>query len=666
MTASKIVLNAASGVGGAGLDVEDVFSTNLYTGNNSALTVNTGLDQNTEGGMLWVKSRSTGSTNHGIWDTERTNGYYLPVNSSDNGGNISAASGTNPFLRDGSFRWNAGHGWFNQSGDYVAWAFRKAPKFFDVVTYTGNGASSRAISHNLNSTPGMIIIKQTSSGGENWIVWHRSISNVSNGEIIYLNATDSESDMDGKFDGANLPTSTTFTIEQDNSVNASGASYVAYLFAHNDGDGDFGPDGNADIIKCGTYEGNGGTQEIDLGFEPQWVMIKNIESRSYQSYLDWNIFDNMREFANRTSGDNDVLIANGSDAETALARCFPTANGFAFYNDGAYSLNTSGDTYIYIAIRRGTKVPESGTEVFNIDTYGGTSPNPPAWTSGFPVDMALWKAVNSASYSTFNAARLISGKYLQTAATNAEVSMASHVFDYQNGWNSDTGSNSNSYSWMWKRAPGFFDVVAYTGDGTTARAISHNLGVPPQLMIHKRRNATNDWYVPDFINSKLLFLNDPAAANTTAILANYYGSGNGSSGGASSLVTPNASTFTVTPNINVNGSGDTYVVYLFASLDGVSKVGSYTGNGSTQTIDCGFSAGARFVLIKKTNGSGSWLVFDTERGIVSGNDPYFELNETATQNSTTDYMDPDNSGFVLTQNGLINGSSDTYIFYAIA
>ena len=45
MTASKIVLNAASGVGGAGLDVEDVFSTNLYTGNNSALTVNTGLDR---------------------------------------------------------------------------------------------------------------------------------------------------------------------------------------------------------------------------------------------------------------------------------------------------------------------------------------------------------------------------------------------------------------------------------------------------------------------------------------------------------------------------------------------------------------------------------------------------------------------------------------------
>ena len=143
-------------------------------------------------------------------------------------------------------------------------------------------------------------------------------------------------------------------------------------------------------------------------------------------------------------------------------------------------------------------------------------------------------------------------------------------------------------------------------------------------MIHKRRDSTNDWYVPDFINSKILILNSTATAYDTSILANYYGSGNGSSGGAGSLVTPDASTFTVTPNINVNASGGTYVVYLFATLAGVSKVGSYTGDGTTgRVIDCGFSSGAKFIIIKPTSQTGSWLVWDTERGIVAGNDPFF-------------------------------------------
>jgi cytochrome c peroxidase len=73
---------------------------------------------------------------------------------------------------------------------------------------------------------------------------------------------------------------------------------------------------------------------------------------------------------------------------------------------------------------------------------------------------------------------------------------------------------------------------------------------------------------------------------------------------------------------STNESGKNYIAYLFATLPGVSKVGSYTGNGSSQTIDCGFTSGARFVLIKRTDNSNwSWYVYDTARGIVAGNDP---------------------------------------------
>jgi hypothetical protein len=117
----------------------------------------------------------------------------------------------------------------------------------------------------------------------------------------------------------------------------------------------------------------------------------------------------------------------------------------------------------------------------------------------------------------------------------------------------------------------------------------------------------------------------------------------------------------------VNASGGDFIAYLFASLPGISKVGSYTGTGSAQTIDCGFTTGARFVLIKCTNDAENWIVFDSERGIVSGNDPYLSLNTTDAEITSSDFIDPVSSGFAVNTNfGEVNNSSNTYIFYAIA
>ena len=110
-------------------------------------------------------------------------------------------------------------------------------------------------------------------------------------------------------------------------------------------------------------------------------------------------------------------------------------------------------------------------------------------------------------------------------------------------------------------------------------------------------------------------------------------------------------------------------MFLFATCAGVSKVGSYTGNGSTQTIDCGFGAGGvRFVLIKRTDSTGDWYVWDTARGIVSGNDSHLSLNTTAAEVTTDDTIDTDSTGFVVNQVSAtnVNVSSATYIGLAIA
>ena len=95
-------------------------------------------------------------------------------------------------------------------------------------------------------------------------------------------------------------------------------------------------------------------------------------------------------------------------------------------------------------------------------------------------------------------------------------------------------------------------------------------------------------------------------------------------------------------------------------------MGSYTGTGATQTIDCGFTSGARFVLIKRTDSTSPWWVWDTARGIVSGNEPWLELNSTSQETTGYDWLDPDSSGFQLPASGNNNLSGASYIFYAIA
>jgi hypothetical protein len=214
---------------------------------------------------------------------------------------------------------------------------------------------------------------------------------------------------------------------------------------------------------------------------------------------------------------------------------------------------------------------------------------------------------------------------------------------------------------MWKRAPGFFDVVAYTGNGTAGHTVSHNLGVAPELIIVKNRtyNGSN-WIVwcdqlTRVTEEPFMILN---ATNGKLENNAYWNNGAHTN-----------SVFETGSNLSVNGSGYSHIAYLFATVPGVSKVGSYTGNDGTQTIDCGFTSGARFVLIKSTTQSQPWFVFDSTRGIIAGNDPYLQLNSTAAENElgAIDVIDPHNSGFIVnTPMAGINDNNQTYIFYAIA
>jgi len=218
------------------------------------------------------------------------------------------------------------------------------------------------------------------------------------------------------------------------------------------------------------------------------------------------------------------------------------------------------------------------------------------------------------------------------------------------------GTLATSYlSWMWARRKSFFDVVAYTGDGIAGRTVDHNLGVVPEMMWVKNRGLEN-WatYHSSLTGTGFMTLdNDTAAGSSVSIWNN---------------TDPTNEVFTVGTNGRTNRSADTYIAYLFATLAGISKVFSYTGNGTNQTIDCGFSAGAKFILIKRTDSTGDWFMWDSVRGIVAGDDPHLSLNTTAAEVTTDDSVDPESTGFIVNQVAATNVNVDTaeYIGYAIA
>jgi hypothetical protein len=600
------------------------------------------------GGLVWVKSRSN-TTGNRVFDSVRGDYNFLETNSSgaevNNTNQISLNS--NGFSTGSSVNTN------DNGKDYASWTFRKAPKFFDVVTYTGDNTGDRVLNHNVG-TVGAVFVKNLTSGDNysgNWCVHHRSLG-TNQSAFLNLNTTAAS----GSGTGINpvfSSTDTTVTIRGGGigELNEGGVDYVAYLFAHNDGDGEFGESGDQDIIKCGSYTGNGSSDgpEIDLGFEPQWLLIKRTEL----SGNNWVLMDVMRGMPNPSG--YAWLYPNTSNAEageTASSQCYPTPTGFKITSAGT-NLNANTGTYIYIAIRRPMKTPESGTEVFATAFDAGATD--PTYVSGFVADMGI--QTNTGGYNKRVSSRLTSGRFLEADNTGAEsTSTSNYTWDFMDGWNNQT-INSTWLSWMWKRAPGFFDVVCYTGDSSGTRAIPHNLGVAPEMIILKRRNAAGGWLVYH------------SGADATSPENFYARLDTDSDFSESSLLlnntAPTDTEFTVSSSSN--GSYQ-YVAYLFASLDGISKVGSYTGDGNaSQTINCGFSTGARFVLIKRTGTTSDWYVWDSERGIVAGNDPFLRLNTTDAEN-TSDSIDPDSSGFIANNDtGIgLNSSGYTYIFYAIA
>ena len=635
--------------------IEDVFSTYLRTSNGTTATVVNNLDLSGKGGLVWTKNRGSAQW-HVLYDTARGGAYSLTSNNTNE--QRTNIAGAVTFNADG-YSIVAGFAENNANANtYVDWVLRKQPKFFDIVTYTGDGLSSNVISHNLGSVPGFIICKRTDSTS-GWALWHRGNGTTSYG-LFGLNSTAAAS---ANFSAA--PTSTTFDAyniwDTGNPANASGGTYVAYLFAHNAGG--FGLTGTDNVISCGSYTGNGSSTgpTVTLGYEPQWLLIKNTTSGVATS--NWQLYDSMRGLSLSRS---DYLLANKTDAENGAIPpdITPTATGF-FPSSSNLWVNANTNTYIYIAIRRGPmKVPTTGTSVFGLSARSGTGANATV-TGGQTDDAVLIKNRGSAVASLFSS-RLTGTGYMVTDTSAAEVDAGATILQYipwdvmdgvKVGTTSTiTNATSNTYiNYLFKRAPSFMDVVCFTGTGVAGVTFNHNLGVVPELMIVKKRSASAAWYVYNATvgNTKYLQLNSTGLETTDSTLWNN--------------TSPTASVFSLGTSAAVNDGNDC-INYLFATCAGVSKVGTYTGNGTTQTINCGLTAGARFVLLKRTDAAGAWYIYDTARGMTVLTDPYWLTTSAGAEVATLGSVTTVSTGFALDSTILaaINVNAGTYIFLAIA
>ena len=383
------------------------------------------------------------------------------------------------------------------------------------------------------------------------------------------------------------------------------------------GDFVYGDDSDQNLIKCGFYIGNGSNDgpEVHVGWEPSLLIIKAADDSG-----NWVMVDNMRGVA---IGDSkqELMSANLNNGDSNYDVVEFRSTGFKLVRDDYSGTNGSNKRIIYIAIRRPdgyvSKPPELGTGVFALDT-GNASSTVPAFDSGFPVDMAF-TVDPSVGGNKLIGTRLTGKEFFIT--NNTTVSDTSDFF-----WDSNAGCwknyNSSYQAWMWKRGKGF-DTVTYKGNDST-RVLNHSLNAVPEMI----------WVTSTTSGGQRYVYHSAADGGSSPWTKEFtLGASAGESGSpfwGSSL--PTSSTFNIGASSNINSSSKTYVAMLFASVPGISKVGSFTGSSSAKTLTLGFQA--RFLLIKRRDTNGDWNFFDSQRGMASAPATYGESTFTTSGSHT--------------------------------
>lgn len=316
------ILMAAAGAQPSS-SVAAIFSAYPYSGTGAAQSLSPGVDLSTYGGLFWSKALGPTTRGHRLFDSARGSNFLDTSTAAKQASNTGVSLTTSGVNLTSNTHVNA------SGSTYIGWMFRKAAKFFDVVTWTGNGAN-RTIPHSLGQEVGMMLVKCTdSASASDWQVYHRSLGNS---EYMVLNSTAAKATDATRWNSTKATTSN-ISLGTDATVNASEGTYVAYLFAH-----DAGADG---IVQCGAMTTDAsGAATVALGWSPQFVVYKAASTTS-----NWTMLDTTRGWVDSAGNDDMRLFADSTGTESGAQRGNPTSGGFSVVNESASS------SYVYMAIR---------------------------------------------------------------------------------------------------------------------------------------------------------------------------------------------------------------------------------------------------------------------------------------------------------------------------
>ena len=340
------------------------FQTALYTGTGSSRSVTNDGNSDLQPDWVWIKERD-GTGQHGSFDSSR--GVQKELKIDEDGAESTASQSVTAFNSDGFTVGTAGD--YNGSDNsQVAWQWKanggttttndasstgvgsidsvyqaNTTAGFSIVSYTGTG-SAGTIAHGLGAVPSWMVVKNRSkSGGEGWMVYHQGNTSAPETEHLQIHNTNATSDNDIAWNDT-APTSTVFSVKDDDSTNDSGETHIAYLWTDIQGYSKFG-----DYIGTGNDDG----PFVYTGFKPAWLMIKRTTANA------WGIYDSARGVFNEITMNLDADRTDAENTATNYDDLDFLSNGFKLREEND-DINASGGTYIYMAFAEHPFVSSKG------------------------------------------------------------------------------------------------------------------------------------------------------------------------------------------------------------------------------------------------------------------------------------------------------------------
>jgi hypothetical protein len=324
---------------------------------------------------------------------------------------------------------------------------------------------------------------------------------------------------------------------------------------------------------------------------------------------------------------------------------------------------------------------EEPADYFNTVLYTGNGSAGLGITGvGFQPDLVWIKARSDSYHHMLTDSVRGVGKRLSSSQTTAESSDSNAVDSFDSdGFTLDSGSsiNNNSdtfVSWNWlaggtassntngsitssvsANTEAGFSIVSYTGTGSNA-TVGHGLSIAPEMMIIKSRSdSSNNWmvYAKPQGATKYAHLNLSNAFSTASTVFQD--------------TEPTSSVFSIGTANGVNQNTYNFICYAFHSVDGFSKVGSYTGNSSSEGTFVYTGFRPAFVFTKSITASSAWRINDAARDPFNGVDANLYPSAANAEDTGTVRMDFLSNGFKLRVSGGSHPNASTsYIYMAFA